>query len=222
MEKDAPVRKKALLLLSGVLFSLLLLLPYLFCREALKQYSTLGYLGLLVSCALSNLSMFLPSSATVYVLLAATALNPLACILVGALGTAMGEQASYLCGRLYRRGKETLLASSAKQTAARNGRVAQWLRRNAFLTVFLFALAPLPFFDLAGIGAGMAKMPWPSYLLAAFLGKTLKFSLFFVCFHVLLPAMDQLVSDTNPVFHTLYTYVEQLLQNNTLSVAVQP
>ena len=63
-----------------------------------------GYLGVAVACAISNVSILLPSSSTLIVVAAASSLNPILCVLAGGLGTALGEQSSYLCGRIGRKG----------------------------------------------------------------------------------------------------------------------
>ena len=159
--------RKLLFALLGLALAVLFMLPYLFLRDQLKAYSGLGYLSLAVSCAISNMSVLLPSSSTVYVLLAATLLNPFACVLAGGLGTAVGEQASYLCGRVYGSGA----GKSGKKAIESQSKVAGWVQRNAFFTVFMFAFVPLPVFDAAGICAGAAKMHWGKYALAAFLGR---------------------------------------------------
>lgn len=168
MKKNSAAGKLVSILLGVGLF-LLFALPFILLREQMEKMAALGYAGLFVACALSNVSVFLPSSSTMFVILAASALNPALCVLVGGLGTAVGEQCSYLCGR-------TGSAAFEKKEDEELGRVHGFVRRHAFLAVFLFALAPLPVFDLAGVAAGADRMPWPKYALAAFLGKTIKFA----------------------------------------------
>ncbi len=48
--------------------------------------------------------------------------------------------------------------------------------RHDFLTVLLFALVPMPVFDVAGVVAGAEKMKLWKYMLAGFIGKALKYS----------------------------------------------
>ncbi len=167
--KKSPALSRPLALLLGALLLVLFALPFLFLREQIQEVAALGYAGLFVACALSNASILLPSSSTMFVLLAASALNPALCVLVGGLGTAVGEQCAYLCGRAGG-------AAFEKKDDASLGRVHRFVRRHDFIAVFLFALAPLPVFDLAGVAAGADRMPWPKYALAAFLGKTIKFA----------------------------------------------
>jgi len=42
----------------------------------------------------------------------------------------------------------------------------------------VLALIPNPFFDLAGMAAGMLKMPLPKFLIACLLGKIIKMWIF--------------------------------------------
>jgi len=168
MKKSAASNKLLSILLGAGLF-LLFALPFLLLRDRIEQMAAVGYAGLFIACALSNVSVFLPSSSTMFVILAASALNPMLCVLIGGLGTALGEQCSYLCGRTGASGFE-------KKQDEEIGRVHGFVRSHAFWAVFLFALAPLPVFDLAGVAAGADKMPWPKYAIAAFLGKTIKFA----------------------------------------------
>lgn len=143
--------------------------PYVLFREELRACAAVGYAGLFLSCLLANASLFLPASSTMMVVAAATTLEPWLCVLVGGLGTAVGEQASYLCG---------LAGSRAVQcSAAWAQRIRGWLQGHAFITVFLFALIPLPLFDFAGVAAGAMRMNWLKFTLAASLGKVLKFAL---------------------------------------------
>lgn len=99
---------------------------------------------------------------------ASAALDPMLCILAGGIGSAIGEQVSYLSGRIG--------LSWIRQDHEENNLVMRWLEKHDFLVVFLFAFVPLPVFDIAGLAAGANKMWWPRYMLAAVSGKILKFA----------------------------------------------
>ena len=173
---SATLFRKGMSILAGAALAMLLSLPYFLFRDHLQEYAVWGYLGLFFSCAAANASIFIPASSTLYVMSAALVLNPWICVLAGGAGTALGEQVSYLCGRI---GSKTLDLSSPRVQ-----RVQQWMNRNAPLTVFIFAFLPLPLFDIVGIAAGIMRMTWWKYALAAILGKVLKFTLFVaVLFH---------------------------------------
>ena len=162
--------RKLMTLLAGVALATVFTLPYFLFREQIQEYAALGYLGLFLSCAIANASIFIPASSTLFVVSAALVLNPWLCILSGGAGTALGEQFSYLCGRI---GSKAIDIANPKVQ-----QVQQWMNKNAPLTVFVFAFLPLPLFDVVGVAAGVMRMTWWKYALAAVLGKVLKFALF--------------------------------------------
>lgn len=204
MNKKNIAIKKVFSIIAGIVIGIIFALPYILFREKIQSLSTLGYIGLFVSCFISNLSILLPTSSTIIIVAAALTLNPWICIIVGGLGTAFGEQASYLCGLVGHSGfdKEE---SKGKQIAIK------WFDRSPFMAVFLFALVPLPVFDIIGIIAGIKKMKWWKYTVAAALGKILKFFLVIVSIFYILPfLLDKLPWG---IGKTLNDYLEQLLSS---------
>lgn len=180
MISDNIKLKKIFSIIVGFVIGILFALPYLLFKEKIQEFSTLGYIGLFVSCFVSNLSILLPTSSTIIIIAASLTLNPFICIVVGGIGTAFGEQASYVCG---------LIGSSGFDISTNRGKeiTTKWFERNSFLTVLLFAFVPLPVFDIIGIIAGAKRMSWWKYTLAAVLGKVLKFTLVIVSLFYLLP-----------------------------------
>lgn len=171
MRPNIRVSKKQLLsTAAGLALALVLALPYLCFGQQIRQMQTVGYLGLAAACAVSNSSVLLPTSSTVIVTAAALTLDPALCVLFGGVGSALGEQTAYLCGRLGAGG-----AGYGRDGAA--PKVVVWLHRHTFLTVFLFALIPLPVFDVVGLAAGAVKVSWPKFALAALLGKMLRYAI---------------------------------------------
>ena len=57
-------------------------------------------------------------------------------------------------------------------------RLAGWMRSYGDITVLVMALIPNPFFDLAGMAAGVLKMPVVRFLLWCSIGKILKMLVF--------------------------------------------
>lgn len=173
--------KKVLFVLLGIIFAILLSVPYIMCRKQIQQMMFVGYLSVVVACAISNSSILLLSSSTLIVVAAASSLNPALCVLMGGLGTAMGEQTSYFCGRIGRKGFDGNNGEEKK--------VLRWLKKHEALTVFVFAFLPLPIFDIVGMAAGALRMNWGKFLVAAVLGKTLKFFLAVIGVYRVLPAI---------------------------------
>lgn len=163
----------------GILFAVAVSAPYILFREQIRQFAAAGYIGVALACAISNISILLPSSSTLIVVAAASALNPFLCVAAGGLGTALGEQSSYICGRLGGKGFD--------DTGENEKKIIRYLEKHAFLTVFVFAFLPLPVFDIVGIAAGAMKIKWTKYAVAAVLGKVAKFSLAVVAVYYLIP-----------------------------------
>jgi len=70
------------------------------------------------------------------------------------------------------------LAGFALEDVANRARIyryfERWMEQNGLVTLFLLALIPNPFFDLASIAGGLAGFPVRKFLVATWAGKTLK------------------------------------------------
>lgn len=193
--------RKATSIILGIAVGIIFATPYFIFKEKIQSMATIGYIGLFISCLISNLSILLPTSSTIIVIAASLTLNPWLCIIIGGLGAAFGEQASYLCGLVGNSGFDS--NDKAKK------RTLNWFDKKPFLTVFLFAFVPLPVFDIVGIIAGAKKMKWWKYTLAAILGKTLKFLFVITSLFYILPFMlDKLPGGMG---QSLKDYLEQFL-----------
>lgn len=144
-------------------------LPYILFADRIQDMSSLGYIGLFLSCLLTNASIFLPASGIAFTLAAATALDPLTCAIVGGLGTACGELVGYVIGRCGRASidRPDLFA-----------KIEQGLDRYGSAAVFTFAFLPLPLFDLVGMAAGTVRYPVVRFFLVCCTGKILKMLLY--------------------------------------------
>lgn len=132
--------------------------------EALLD-SPSGLLVLFVLSLISNATLILPVPGLALTALAASFANPLLVGVVAGVGQALGEMTGYLAGYS---GQELI------DESPRYRRMAEWMRRYGGLTIFALAVIPNPFFDVAGIVAGVLRMPLWAYLAAAGAGKMLK------------------------------------------------
>ena len=57
-------------------------------------------------------------------------------------------------------------------------RVHPWVVKYGGWAILVFSAVPNPFFDVAGIAAGITKMPLRRFLLACWIGETIKMALF--------------------------------------------
>lgn len=142
-------------------------------KDVLKEWIPLTLLGLLLTCFVMNSTVLLPSSSLLVVLEYSYVLNPISVIIVGAIGASLGELIGYMVGAegvtLVRRFKK--VSNLPK------------FRKHPFLWVMLFAFIPFPVFDVAGIMAGSIRMNLFKFLLASFIGKTIKMSFYVWIIH---------------------------------------
>ncbi len=124
-----------------------------------------GLLALFVINVVSSATLILPLPGLALTPLAATVADPLVVGLIAGAGQTLGELTGYLAGYSGRK---------ALGMDARTQRMTTLMRRWGAAIVFVLALIPNPFFDVAGIIAGATRMPLRLYLLAAASGKILK------------------------------------------------
>ena len=96
---------------------------------------------------------------------AASVLNPLLVGLVAGVAEPIGELTGYMAG---------YGGSAAIEDRQRFEQLKGWMQRRGFLTILVLSAIPNPLFDVAGIAAGVLHFPVPKFLLACWLGKTIK------------------------------------------------
>jgi uncharacterized membrane protein YdjX (TVP38/TMEM64 family) len=94
---------------------------------------------------------------------------PAGVALAAGAGAALGEAFGYLAG---------FSSQAVIERAAMYDRLTHWMSKNGPLTIFLLAVIPNPFFDLAGLVAGALKMRLTTFLLWVWLGETTKMFVF--------------------------------------------
>jgi membrane protein YqaA with SNARE-associated domain len=131
--------------------------------RALGNY---GYLGVFIVTLISTASLVLPVPYLATIMVAGTFLDPKVVALVAGLAAAIGELTGYGLGYTGR----SLLPDNRWTLMIQNA-----MRRWGGLVIFGASAVPNPFFDAVGMIAGATKMPVWVFILAAFLGKTLRF-----------------------------------------------
>jgi len=140
-------------------------------RNRLAQFSSYGYLGLLIVSIVGNATVLLPVPSLAATFITGGLLDPFLVGLVSGVGMAIGELSGYLAGY----GGSAIVEARDQE---RYRRLETWMQRHGMLTVFVLSVIPNPIFDLAGIAAGMLHFPLWRFLLACLLGKALKGWLF--------------------------------------------
>jgi membrane protein YqaA with SNARE-associated domain len=134
-------------------------------RDRLAELEAIGYPGIFLVSLLGNATVILPAPSLVLVFAMGSAFPPLLVGLVAGAGEALGELTGYGLGF----GGQAVIENRQVYE-----RMVAWMQRRGGITVFLLSTIPNPFFDLAGIAAGMLRYSLWRFLLFCWLGKTLK------------------------------------------------
>jgi uncharacterized membrane protein YdjX (TVP38/TMEM64 family) len=150
---------------TAFLLSVLITAAVFAVGDRLAELQALGYLGVFVIAVLGNATIILPVPGLAVVFAGGGVLNPLLVGLVAGVGEPIGELTGYLAG---------YGGSAVVEDAQRYERIRRWMERRGFATLLVLAAVPNPLFDVAGMAAGMLRYPVGKFLLACWLGKTLK------------------------------------------------
>ncbi|MBI4173261.1 MAG: VTT domain-containing protein [Candidatus Aenigmarchaeota archaeon] len=131
---------------------------------------TWGYAGVFIVAMLGSASIFFPVIPSVLIIPAtAVFLNPMLVGVAAGAGAALGELTGYFAGEAGRRLVRDRYSGLVDKTEA-------WSKKyGIFMVIILFAALPLPA-DIVGILAGMAKYDVKKFVLANFIGKSIKFT----------------------------------------------
>lgn len=137
--------------------------------EELRVY---GYGGVFIITLLGAATLFIPGPTMVATFIVGSQLNPLTVAFVAGLGSAIGETTGYAAGYA-----SLALLSPRERNDNWYQRIFRWMGNHPFLTIFLLDAIPNLLGDIAGLIAGRTKYPYLRFLLASFLGKTVRFGL---------------------------------------------
>jgi membrane protein DedA with SNARE-associated domain len=138
-------------------------------RDRAAEWAVFGYPGIFVVSFLAYATVLLPAPGVAFVYGMGSILNPLYVGLAAGAGGALGEISGYLAG---------FSGQAVVERKELYERLTRWMKKNGPLTVLFLSAIPNPFFDLAGIAAGMLKMPVRKFLFWVWIGVTIKMLLF--------------------------------------------
>ena len=141
---------------------------FLFVPIDWERVGNWGYVGIFLVTFVATASFILPIPYLLIVARAGMFLNPLGVTLVAGLAGALGELTGYIIGAS---GRELLQGGKLYDKAN------HWMVTYGFWCVAFFAFVPNPIFDAIGFAAGVLRYPLWKFVLACFLGKSLKFLL---------------------------------------------
>ena len=138
-------------------------------RDQARWLARWGYVGIFLLSILANATIILPAPGVAFVFGLGALYNPLLVALAAGAGAAVGELSGYLAG---------YSGNIVIQNRTHADRMTEWMKKYGPWTILILGFIPNPLFDLAGIIAGMLKMPLWKFLLFCMVGKILKMLLF--------------------------------------------
>jgi membrane protein YqaA with SNARE-associated domain len=151
-------------------------------RDQIDELAVYGYPGIFLISFLAYATVLLPAPGVAVVFAMGAIFPPIGVALAAGSGAALGETTGYLAG---------FSGQGVVERADIYEKLTIWMQRNGPLTVFLLAAIPNPFFDMAGLVAGVLKMPYLKFLLFCWLGQMVKMLFFAYAGAV---SLDNLVS----------------------------
>ena len=153
---------KYLLILASVLISGLII----YFRNDLSKLQGYGILGIFLISVLGNATVVIPAPVILSAFVGGSVYNPILVGLVVALGATIGELTGFVAGMGGR-----VAITDHKHFK----KVEHWMNKSGFLTLLILAAIPNPLFDVAGIFAGATNYSVKRFLIATFIGKSIKF-----------------------------------------------
>jgi len=138
-------------------------------RNRVEEFAAYGYPGIFLITLLANATVLLPAPGVAVVFAMGSVFHPLGVGLAAGTGGALGELSGYLAGF----GGQAVVENTAVYA-----RIHPWVQRWGVWAILILAAIPNPFFDLAGIAAGILKIPLWKFLLFCWIGQLIKMTAF--------------------------------------------
>lgn len=138
-------------------------------RYRVQDLERYGYPGIFLFNLLANATLILPVPGVVVTSLMGGVFHPFWVAVAAGSGAALGELSGYLAG------------FSGQVVAERTpaySRMEGWMKKYGDWAILGLAFIPNPFFDMAGIIAGVLRMNLARFLFWCWIGKILKMLLF--------------------------------------------
>lgn len=138
-------------------------------RERVDRFASYGYSGAFLIALMANATVFLPAPGVAVVFAMGNIFNPLGVALAAGAGGALGELSGYMAGFS---GQAIVERTNVYE------RINPWVKKYGAWTILILSAIPNPFFDVAGVAAGISKMSLYKFLSACWIGQTVKMTMF--------------------------------------------
>lgn len=138
-------------------------------RDRVAEFEKFGYAGIFTVALLANATVLLPAPGVAIIYAMGAVFNPLWVGLAAGTGGAIGELSGYLAG---------YSGQAVVERTDIYNRFKPWVDRYGGWAILVLSAIPNPFFDIAGIAAGIAKMKLRTFLFFTWIGQIIKMTLF--------------------------------------------
>lgn len=138
-------------------------------RDQIQTLQGYGYPGIFLFSILANATIFVPIPGVIFTSAMGAVFNPLWVAAAAGAGAALGELSGYLAG---------FSGQAVVENSKKYEQVVHWMEKYGDITIMVLAFIPNPLFDLAGMTAGILKMPVWKFLVFCVIGKFLKMMMF--------------------------------------------
>ena len=143
-------------------------------RDRVEQFAAFGYPGVFLIALLANATVLLPAPGVAVIYAMGAIFNPLGVGLAAGTGGALGELSGYLAG---------FSGQAVVERIEAYDRIKPWVDKYGGWAIMVLSAIPNPFFDIAGIAAGIAKMPLGTFLFFTWIGQLIKMTVFALAGH---------------------------------------
>jgi uncharacterized membrane protein YdjX (TVP38/TMEM64 family) len=138
-------------------------------RDRVEEFAAYGYPGIFMVMLLANATVILPAPGLAIVFAMGSVFNPIGVALAGGTGGAIGELSGYLAGF----GGQAIVENTKMYD-----RILPWIQKHGAWAILVLSAFPNPFFDIAGIAAGVTRIPIWKFLLFCWIGQIIKATIF--------------------------------------------
>lgn len=138
-------------------------------REHVEEFEKFGYAGIFLIALMANATVLLPAPGVAVIYAMGGIFNPLLVGLAAGTGGALGELSGFLAG---------FSGQAVIERTDIYNRFKPWVDRYGGWAILVLSAIPNPFFDVAGIAAGIAKMRMRTFLFFTWIGQIIKMTLF--------------------------------------------
>jgi membrane protein DedA with SNARE-associated domain len=138
-------------------------------RDRVEEFEKFGYFGIFLIALMANATILLPAPGVAIVYAMGAVFNPIGVGLAAGTGGALGELSGYLAG---------FSGQAVIERSDIYNRFKPWVDKYGGWAILVLSALPNPFFDVAGIAAGIAKMPMRTFLIFTWVGQIIKMSFF--------------------------------------------